>query len=62
MPAPLRVEAFEGSENLFNLSSENALLTADTEGWVRSIVYWNETRGVNLAGLGINKEKVLINF
>jgi len=62
MPVPSRVEAFEGSENLFNLSSENALLTADTEGWVRSIVYWNETRGVNLAGLGINKEKVFDYF
>jgi len=62
MPAPLRVEAFEGSESLYDLSSENALLTADSESWVKAVVYWNETRGVNLAGLGVNKEKVFDYF
>ncbi len=57
-PAPAKIIAFEGSANLFDASSSNSIVTADVQNWARALVYWNKTRGVNLADLGVNKEPV----
>jgi len=58
MPVPSRVKMFEDSENLYNMSSDNTQVTTDPMTWVKAVVYWNTTRGVNLEGIGINKDLV----
>ena len=58
VPVPGSVVVFEGSSNLYNLSSDNLILTADPQSWVDAVTYWNKTRGINLAGVGSNKELV----
>ncbi len=68
LPVPPTVEVFEGSDNLpaqaglYNVFSDNLLVTADTKGWVDAVLYWNKTRGINLSGLGVNKEPVFDYF
>lgn len=58
MPVPSKVTLFEGSTNLYNVTLDNSLIVADTENWVKALLYWNQTRGVNLDGLGPNKNPV----
>ncbi|MFC1722458.1 PEGA domain-containing protein [Patescibacteria group bacterium] len=58
MPVPSRVSVFEGSDNLYDISSDNAQIISDPNTWVKAVVYWNQTRGVNLEGVGLNKELV----
>lgn len=58
MPVPIRANLFEGSENLYNLSVEDATITSNPQAWVNSVIYWNKTRGIDVAGYGVNKEKV----
>jgi hypothetical protein len=53
---------FEGSEGLYNISIENPVVTADTQAWVRGVIYWNTTRGINVDNVGLNKEKVFDYF
>lgn len=57
-PVTPRISAFEGADSLFDLSTTSNLLIADTQNWAKAVVYWNQTRGINLSGLGINKEPV----
>ena len=61
-PTPSKVSAYEGSPNLFNLSTDSISIISDTEKWVKAVIYWNETRGINLEGLGLNKEQVFDYF
>jgi len=56
------VKAFEGSAGLYDLSSDNTLLTSDTSSWVKGILYWNKTRGINIDDTGLNKENVFDYF
>lgn len=58
MPVPSTVNVFEGSDNLYNLSSNNNQIASDTQTWAKAVIYWNQTRGVNLEGVGVNKELV----
>lgn len=62
MPAPYKVDLLEGSTNLYNVTSGNNVVTSDTGQWVKALLYWNKTRGINLAGLGINREPVFDYF
>lgn len=62
IPVPSKINAFEESPNLYDLSTDNINITSDTESWVKSIIYWNETRGINLADTGMNKEQVFDYF
>jgi len=52
------VEMFEDSENLYNVSLDNPTVTSDPQSWVKGLIYWNTTRGINLDNTGMNKEKV----
>ncbi len=56
------VPMFEGSENLYNISINNPEVTSDTQAWVKGIIYWNQTRGINLDNVGINKEMLFDYF
>ncbi len=58
MPVPSRVSMFEGSDNLYDSSTDNKEISADPGTWVKGVVYWNQTRGTNLEGIGLNKELV----
>ncbi len=58
LPVPAKVNLFEGSQNLYDLSTNNSVISSDIQNWVNAIIYWNKTRGINLAGLGVNKEQV----
>jgi hypothetical protein len=62
VPVPTKATAFEGSAGLFDLSTANATLSSDTENWAKALVYWNKTRGVSVADLGVNKEQVFDYF
>jgi len=52
------VRTFEDSENLYNISLDNPLVTSDPQSWVKGLIYWNTTRGINIDDVGMNKEKV----
>jgi len=62
IPVKSRVDLMEGSQTLYDVSSDNSLVYSDTQNWVNAIIYWNQTRGINLAGAGLNKEKVFDYF
>lgn len=57
-PIPSSVKIFEGSSNLYDASSDNLAVVADTQAWVKGLLYWNTTRGINIDNVGVNKEKV----
>jgi len=56
VPVPSKAVAFEGNEGFFDLSSDNSSVVSDTQNWAKAVVYWNKTRGINIANLGVNKE------
>jgi hypothetical protein len=58
IPVPAKVNMMEGSDSLYEVISANNLVISDTQNWAKAVAYWNVTRGVNLAGLGVNKEPV----
>lgn len=62
MPVPSRVSTFDESDELYDISSDNNAILADTATWVKGVVYWNQTRGINLEGVGLNKELVFDYF
>lgn len=55
-PVPDKVDTFEGSSNLYDLTSEDSMVTADTSTWAKAVIHWNKTRGINLKGIGVSKE------
>lgn len=57
-PVPDTTSLLEDSETLFDVYSDNLIVTSDVAQWVDAIIYWNTTRGVNLSGVGVNKESV----
>ncbi|MFZ2663842.1 MAG: PEGA domain-containing protein [Patescibacteria group bacterium] len=61
-PVSSNVKAFEGSAGLYDASSDNTALTSDTPSWVKGILYWNKTRGINIDDVGLNKENVFDYF
>ena len=54
-PVLAKNSLFEGSTNLYSVALDNNLVTSNPETWVKAIIYWNTTRGINLAGLGVSK-------
>jgi len=63
-PIPIKtpITTFEGSPNLYDLTNDNPALTTDTAAWTKAVIYWNETRGINIKDVGTNKEKVFDYF
>lgn len=56
------VKMFEGSEDLYNISLDNPVVTSDTQAWVKGLLYWNITRGINIDSVGLNREKIFDYF
>ena len=58
VPVPSKVSLLEGSSTLYDVYSESALVFSNPVAWAGAVAYWNKTRGVNLAGAGVNKNPV----
>lgn len=58
LPVTSKVEKLDGFENMYDLSSNDPLVTAEPAKWVNAIIYWNTSRGINLADTGVNKDLV----
>ncbi|HBI35508.1 TPA: hypothetical protein DDY47_01055 [candidate division WWE3 bacterium] len=56
VPVPQKISSFEGSKNLYDLSSDNNVVTTNPQEWAKAAVYWNKSRGLNVEGTGENKE------
>ncbi|MBI2414719.1 PEGA domain-containing protein [candidate division WWE3 bacterium] len=61
-PVPVKINLLEGSESLYDIKSLDAVVASNPAEWVKAVIYWNKTRGINLAGAGINKEVVFDYF
>ena len=62
VPVPDNIALLEGSEKLFDVYSDNSVVTSDPDDWVEAVLYWNTTRGVSLENVGVNKEPVFDYF
>jgi hypothetical protein len=58
VPVPQRVDLLEGSATLYDIYTDSPLVVSDLASWSKAVAYWNRTRGINLAGVGVNKEQV----
>jgi hypothetical protein len=58
IPVPSKVSLLKGSQTIYDLSVENQIVTTDPAQWAEAVVYWNSLEGINLAGIGVNKEPV----
>lgn len=47
---------------LFNIISDNTVINSDTHTWAKAVVYWNQTRGIGIDEVGLNKDKVFDYF
>jgi len=61
-PVPPVMKVFEGSPSLYDATTDNTSVSTDTEAWVKGILYWNQTRGINIDDVGLNKETVFDYF
>ncbi len=57
MPVPASIAFMEGSTTLYNGILENTNITLDTKAWVDAVLYWTESRGLNIAGTGVTRNK-----
>jgi len=57
-PVPVSLKAFEGSPNLYDASLDNNAVTSDTQAWVKGLIYWNKTRGINIDSVGANTSQI----
>lgn len=65
LPAPTSIKLMTGSENIYDVVASEALVYSNPQNWAKALVHFNKTRGLNLMGLGINREVVfdgLIDF
>lgn len=58
MPVPSRVSTLEGSDSLYDLSTDRDSISSDPVTWLNAIIFWNQTRGINLEGIGLNRDLV----
>ncbi|MEN9389245.1 MAG: hypothetical protein RLY61_329 [Candidatus Parcubacteria bacterium] len=62
IPVPSKVSLLTDSTNMYDLSLTDAVITADTAMWAKAVVFWNTSSGINISGVGVNKEKVFDYF
>lgn len=58
IPVPSKVYKLEGSEKIYDVYSSNPTVYSNTSDWVKGVVYWNKTRGINISDIGLNKDLV----
>ncbi|MFC1625189.1 PEGA domain-containing protein [Patescibacteria group bacterium] len=52
------ITEFSQYSGLYDLSSDNDVIVADTQVWAKAVSYWNQTRGIDIDGAGENKEAI----
>jgi hypothetical protein len=57
-PVPISISKLEGSDDLYDLSLGDEQIVSDPQTWASALVHWNTTRGIDLMGTGLNKDKV----
>ncbi|NMB70321.1 PEGA domain-containing protein [candidate division WWE3 bacterium] len=57
-PVPSTVKNLPDAKGFYDLATSNTNLISDTQNWAKAVIYWNTTRGINLEGVGTNKEPV----
>lgn len=62
IPVPSKVSLVKDSQTVYDLSVENQIVTTDPAQWAEAVVYWNSAEGINLSGIGVNKEPVFDYF
>ena len=62
IPNPANITLLEGATGFYNISTDNQAVSSDTQSWVKAVIYWNRTRGLNIEGTGLNKEQVFDYF
>lgn len=62
VPNPANITLLEGATGFYNISTDNQAISSDTQSWVKAVIYWNRTRGLNIEGTGLNKELVFDYF
>ncbi len=62
IPNPVNIALLEGATDFYNVSTDNQAISSDTQSWVKAIMYWNRTRGLNIEGTGQNKERIFDYF
>lgn len=58
LPVSASVALMTGSNNLYDMVSNNTFVTANPQSWAKALIHWNKTRGVNILGYGINRDLV----
>lgn len=61
-PVPEKVTLLEGSTTLYDIYSDNLTVTSNKNDWADAVAYFNKTRGINLADVGVNREPVFDYF
>lgn len=56
VPVPSSISLLEDSDKLYDVFSDSTVVTSNTNDWVEAIIYWNETRGLNVSNVGLNKD------
>jgi hypothetical protein len=62
VPTAANITLLEGATGFYNITTDNQAISSDTQSWVRSIIYWNHTRGLTIESTGLNKEQVFDYF
>ncbi len=62
VPVPSTVTLLEGSTNIYDVVSNDAVVTSDSANWASAVAYWNRTRGVKLGEAVATKEPVFDYF
>ncbi len=62
VPVPSKVSLLKNSQTMYDLTVDNAIVTTDPAQWAKAVVYWNALEGINLSGVGVNKEPVFDYF
>ena len=55
-PVPSPVALLLGSQNIYNLSSQNSVLLSDTQEWAKGVAYWIKTRGILVSGAQLTND------
>lgn len=58
LPVPSAVSLLDGSDSIYDIYSGATFVVAVPDNWAEAVIYWNRTRGINLAGAGVNREPV----
>lgn len=57
IPVPQKIVSSEGSKNLYEITPQANIESVTPQEWVKAVIYWNTSRGLNIEGTGENKDQ-----